>query len=123
MLTYLDGGVKRLRVYGHPLAPSPNLAPPPDIPTMPALPLTVEAFKPYGHVIQGFSLPTSSPKGNDATIANQGTAAKFNRLGKVKQTYPDGMLKRGGLYIACTRAEMQQDLRGGKKVPLMMLER
>ena len=53
--TYPDGGLKRLRVYGRP-TPSPL-----PVDTIPALPLTVEAFRPFGSVIQGFSLDTSAP--------------------------------------------------------------
>ena len=73
-----DGGLKRLRIYGHP-ATSPL-----SINTIPALPLTVEAFKSFGSVIQGFSLDTSAPKGVEVSIANQGTAFKFHRLAKVQ---------------------------------------
>jgi len=93
------------------------------VPTLPAQPLTVEAFKPYGHVIQGYSLPSSAPKGIDVTVVNQGTASKFHRLGQVKETYAQGLLKRGGLYIACTRSEKRLDVKDGAEVPLMMLER
>lgn len=74
---YPDGGFKRLRIYGHPLAAGTKAAAPGPVI---ALPLTYEQFKPYGSVIQGFSLPTSSPKGIPVTTANQGTASKFHRL-------------------------------------------
>lgn len=75
-----DGGLKRLRIYGHPTSP---LSTPLTPSSIPALPLTVEAFKPFGSVIQGFSLPTSAPKGIEVSVANQGTAAKFHRMALV----------------------------------------
>ncbi|RXK38566.1 allantoicase [Tremella mesenterica] len=77
--TYPDGGLKRLRAYGYPIAPSPPPLLSPKL-NVPALPLTVEAFKPYGAVLQGFSLPTSAPKGINVTIGNQGTASKCHRM-------------------------------------------
>lgn len=35
-------------------------------------------------MIQGFSLPTSAPKGVEVSVANQGTAFKFHRMGRVE---------------------------------------
>ena len=118
-----DGGLKRLRIFGYPLAPSSTFLTRPVVPTLPALPLTVETFKPYGQVIQGFSLPTSAPKGIDVTTANQGTATKFHRLGKVTYSDSEGLPRQDKLSIACTRAESQMDSKAGGKVPVMMLER
>jgi allantoicase len=123
----LDGGLKRLRIYGHPIASSPSPSPqtaslPGDL-TIPALPLTVESFKPYGDVIQGYSFKSSAPKGTDVTVANQGTAFKFNRLAKVEETYPAGMLKRGGLGIGLIRGMPHYDTRHGLRIPVKMLER
>ncbi len=124
--TYPDGGLKRLRVYGHPISPEAAAATAGSAsgpPTIPCLPLTVEAFKPYGDVIQGFSLPTSAPKGIDATMANQNTAFKFHRLAKVAETYPKGMLKRMGLSIGLARGLPHHDVSQGAKLTVKTLER
>ena len=92
--------------------------------TIPALPLTTEAFKPYGQVIQAYSFASSAPKGTDVSLANQGTAAKFHRLAHVKQTYPDGMLKRGGLHISTIRAfGPQHETKNGVTIDVTVLER
>ena len=94
-----------------------------EIPTITALPLTPEAFKPYGQVIQGFSLDTSAPKGIQVTKANQGTAMKFHRIGDIVDTYPEGLLKRGSTYIACTHAEMRMSAGAGATKLVDKLER
>jgi allantoicase len=121
----VDGGSKRVRVFGYPYAPSgPSSASAPTTLTIPALPLTTEAFKPYGQVIQAYSFASSAPKGTDVSIANQGTAAKFHRLAHVKQTYPDGMLKRGGLHISTIRAfGPQHETKNGVTIDVTVLER
>lgn len=126
--TYPDGGLKRLRVFGHPISPegaasSASQTTVSGPPTIHCLPLTVEAFKPYGDVIQGFSLPTSAPKGIDATIANQGTAFKFHRMAKVEETYPKGMLKRMGLGVGLARGLPHHDVSQGALLTVKTLER
>ncbi|MDN8923956.1 ureidoglycolate lyase, partial [Staphylococcus aureus] len=83
---YPDGGLKRFRVFGFPIAKGAKLAEPAKI-TITAMPLTYEAFAPYGQVIQAWDKNTSAPKGIQVNIANQGTAFKFNRLAKVEETY------------------------------------
>lgn len=92
--------------------------------SIPALPLTPEAFRPYGQVIQAHSFASSAPKGTDVSIANQGTAAKFHRLAHVKHTYPEGMLKRGGLHISTIRAfGPQHETAQGVTIDITVLER
>jgi allantoicase len=121
--TYPDGGLKRLRIYGYPIAASSARIALTEPLTIPALPLTPETFKPFGDVIQGFSFQSSAPKGTDVTIANQGTAFKFHRLAKVEQTYPEGMLKRGGLGVGLIRGLPHYDTRTGMKIAVKTLER
>ncbi|WWC88844.1 allantoicase [Kwoniella dendrophila CBS 6074] len=125
---YPDGGSKRVRVYGYPLSPSSSVST--SLPgssaeeiTLPVLPLTYEAFKPYGQVIQGYSFSTSAPKGISTTSANQGTATKFHRLGKIKETYPDGVGKSGGVAIGTVKASNRLDIKDGKKIKVELLER
>lgn len=120
--SFSDGGLKRLRIYGHPLSPSSQLTAPTAI-TLPALPLTVEAFKPYGEVIQGFSLPHSAPKGTHVTVANQNTAFKFHRMGTIADSYLPGALVKGGAYVAVTRSGSRLDTKNGAQVPVTTLER
>lgn len=57
--------------------------------TIPAVPLTREAFAPFGDVIQAWSNPLSAPKGIRVTSANQGTAHKFHSLSRVVSSFPE----------------------------------
>jgi hypothetical protein len=58
------------------------------------------------------------------SIANQGTAAKFHRLAHVKETYPEGMLTRGGLHISTIRAfGPQHETKNGVTIDVTVLER
>ena len=63
-------------------------APLPQRKLIPALPLTPEAFAPFGHVIQAYSNPHSAPRGVRITPANQGSAMKFHKLAPVESSYP-----------------------------------
>ncbi|OWZ72791.1 allantoicase [Cryptococcus neoformans] len=124
-----DGGTKRVRIFGHPLDPSSpdaqgavekaRLEPM----IIPALPLTPEAFKPYGQVVQGFSLPTSAPKGIHVNIANQGTAFKFHRLAKPAESYAPGLLQKGGIHVGAVKASSKMDIKDGKRIKVELLER
>jgi allantoicase len=123
----LDGGTKRLRIYGYPFEPSTTPAPAPApasaVPVLHALPLTIEAFKPYGDIIQGFSLASSNPKGVDVSVANQSSAAKFHRLAKIQETYPPEALVNGGLGIGLVRAGPELMVGSGTDVDITVLER
>ena len=112
-----DGGVKRLRITGKRVSGGPetdsstmiapnDTAEPSLIPeeathvapkgldvstkVIPALPLTPEAFAPYGHVVQAYTTPTAAPRGVKVTPVNQGTAMKYHALAPVKSSYPEG---------------------------------
>nr|ODN79211.1 allantoicase [Cryptococcus depauperatus CBS 7841] len=126
---YPDGGSKRVRIFGHPLdsasmdaVQNVDMAVVDDL-VIPALPLTPETFKEYGQVIQGFSLPTSAPKGVHVNIANQGTAFKFHRLAFISESYPQGMLQKGGLHIGSVKAKSKLQAGKGARVKLELLER
>ncbi|KAK4688521.1 allantoicase, partial [Tremellales sp. Uapishka_1] len=119
---YPDGGLKRFRVFGHPISSAPSCDIVEDL-TIHALPITPETFSPYGQVIQGFSLPTSAPKGTSVNIANQGTAYKFHRMAKIKETYPEGLLEKGGLMIGSVRANPHHSIKDGKTITVTTLER
>lgn len=110
MTIYPDGGVKRLRLIGRravdgvssvpstfpqdassaatngfssTTATSNKPLPNAEFPTIPALPLTPEAFAPYGHVIQAYPNPNHVPKGTKVVTANFGSALKFNHLSPI----------------------------------------
>lgn len=57
---------------------------------VPVLPLTHEAFAPYGQVIQAYGDPAAAPRGTKITPANGGTASKFHKLALPRASYPDG---------------------------------
>lgn len=116
-----DGGLKRFRVFGHPLASTAKTAT--ERPQLVALPLTPEAFAPYGDVIQAWDKPTSAPRGVPVASTNHGTATKFSNLAKVEETYAPEQLKRGGVALACMRAGPQYDVRKGAEIPVLKLER
>lgn len=56
-----------------------------------ALPLTPEAFAPFGHVVQAYANPHAAPRGIKITSANQGSATKFHKLAPVENSYPPGL--------------------------------
>lgn len=110
---YPDGGLKRVRIFGHAVKPSSTLSVPARE-TVTALPLTYEEFKPYGAVIQGWELHTSAPKGVSVTRANQDTASKFHRLARVSDK---------ATSLGCLRAPAKYDVRTGFTIPMSHLER
>ena len=57
------------------------------VPQLEALPLTYEAFLPYGRVAQAYSVPTAAPRGVPKTPANQGTACKYHKMALVEDDY------------------------------------
>jgi allantoicase len=58
-----------------------------DIPHVEALPLTYEAFLPFGRVNQAFSVPTAAPRGIAKTPANQGTACKYHKMALLEDKF------------------------------------
>lgn len=113
MTIYPDGGIKRLRLIGRravpgsskptdkiprPVLGSTNLtpadvstqykpslpSPSSNLPSIPALPLTAEAFAPYGYVIQSYPNPHHVPKGIKVNSANFGSATKYNHLSPIE---------------------------------------
>jgi len=55
--------------------------------TIPILPLTPEAFEPFGKVIQAYPDHNAAPRGTMVTTGNQGLAAKFHKLGLPNSSY------------------------------------
>jgi allantoicase len=99
-----DGGIKRIRVVGtkgdsasvpktkleqvgtvEAILPS-TISSAPAI-SVPVLPLTPEAFAPFGQVIQAYGDHNAAPKGTKITPANQGSASKFHKLSLLASSY------------------------------------
>jgi allantoicase len=89
---------------------------------IPALPLTPEAFSPYGQVIQSYT-DNSAPRSVKITPANFGTATKYHKLSLLESSYPgDAGATTGVSVYRCQPAEVAKD--GTKReVLLKALER
>ncbi|KAJ4001585.1 galactose-binding domain-like protein [Lentinula boryana] len=116
-----DGGLKRVRIIGRradvgtagalAVQVASVLREPDSLPvnkssikpvfetTIPVLPLTPEAFMPFGQVIQAYNDHTAVPKGTMITPANAGTANKFHKLALLAATYPDNSGATTGLSV------------------------
>jgi len=117
-----DGGIKRVRVYGRradvestgaldqgsvaPIVTEGILSGTTLSQTsksmtkvLPVLPLTPEAFAPFGQVIQAYGDHTAAPKGIKITQANAGTASKFHKLALLASSYPAGSGATSGLSV------------------------
>ncbi|EIN11886.1 Allantoicase [Punctularia strigosozonata HHB-11173 SS5] len=89
-------------------------------PVIPALPLTFEAFAPFGKVVQAWDDPHAAPRGIKLTPANQGTATKFHKLSLLEQSYPANAGATSGLSVyRCAPIDAQQ----GGEWPVRVLER
>lgn len=141
MTIYPDGGVKRLRIIGtrvggnertgadrvvSPESATEGDSVPPEVDkrgskgkTIPVLPLTPEAFAPFGRVIQGYSDRAAVPPGTKITPANGGTATKFHKLALIDSSYPDGSGATAGLSVfRCNPVEVVNGV-----IELKVLER
>jgi allantoicase len=135
-----DGGVKRVRVFG---SKAPTLCE--EMPVhgfehadtsdqifgdvtagearitlrkIPALPLTPEAFAPFGQVIQSYADITSAPRSMKITPANFGTAAKYHKLSLLESSYPEIINATAGISVyRCQSAEV---LKHGTKREVML---
>ena len=104
-----DGGIKRVRVFGSnkPTSGQELLIDSFEADTVdrtlgnvvtkevnsswrriPALPLTHEAFAPFGQVIQSYEDITAAPRSLKVTPANFGTATKYHKLSLLESSYP-----------------------------------
>ncbi|KAI0823719.1 allantoicase [Trametes gibbosa] len=70
-------------------------------PLIPALPLTPEAFAPFGKVVQAYAdvHAVTNPRDTRVTGANQGTAVKFHKLALLEASYPSGSDATAGLSV------------------------
>ncbi|KAJ7287837.1 galactose-binding domain-like protein [Mycena rebaudengoi] len=132
-----DGGIKRVRIIGtrgqnsgssvtdKPLAAPMNSPPTPspsrDIRTVPVLPLTPEAFAPFGQVIQAYGDHNAAPKGTKITPANQGSASKFHKLALLTSSYPPTAGATAGLSVY--RCNPLEGIAADGMVELKVMER
>lgn len=73
-----------------------------------ALPLTAEAFLPFGQVIQAYE-ENSAPRSVKITPANAGTADKFHKLALTQSSYPDGSNASTGISVYRCRPASPSD--------------
>lgn len=66
---------------------------------IPVLPLTHEAFAPYGQVIQAYGDHAAAPRGTKITPANGGTASKFHKLALLRSSYAEDAGATSGLSV------------------------
>ncbi|KAH9858744.1 allantoicase [Lenzites betulinus] len=143
---YPDGGIKRVRVLGrravainadrdapaaHPAdatadadggSPAHPAAPRARGPLIPALPLTPEAFAPFGQVVQAYADVHAVPRPRDTRVtgANQGTALKFHKVALLEASYPPDAGASAGLSVYRCKPV---DVRAGGEWEVKLLER
>jgi allantoicase len=89
-----------------------------------ALPLTQEAFSPFGAVVQAYSNPFAVPRGMKVVDANQGSAVKFvHDFVSIDSSYPDDVEPRPTTRFAVYRASPAKEALPGKLFPVRLLER
>ncbi|KAI0028611.1 allantoicase [Vararia minispora EC-137] len=116
---YPDGGIKRVRVFGSKLPTSRyvhsdtasdavnaynsrenDISRPSTRETI-ALPISPEAFAPFGQVIQSYPdvNATPSPRSIKITSANSGTALKYHKLMLLASSYPEALSATSGISV------------------------
>ena len=125
---YPDGGLKRVRILGRKaehstvMENSQSLScalDPPHLVTIPIVPLTADAYRPFGQVIQAYE-SDSKPNDVKVTPANGGTAQKFHKLSLLKASYSSEAGATTGISVY--RCQPLEDFKDGTTV-LKVLER
>ena len=87
---------------------------------IPALPITPEAFAPFGQVLETYTDHNAAPRGTRITSANQGTAFKFHKLALICSSYPsDAGATTGFTACRCSPVSVSQ----GHRYEVKVLER
>jgi allantoicase len=77
-----------------------------------ALPITPEAFAPFGQVLQAYTDHNAAPGGTRITPANQGTAFKYHKLALICSSYTsDSGATTGFSVYHCNPVSVSQDHR------------
>ncbi|KAJ7859725.1 allantoicase [Mycena leptocephala] len=132
-----DGGIKRVRIIGTkgrgstfvPQTKEPGEAVEVmasttlsgDLISVPVLPLTPEAFAPFGQVIQAYGDHNAAPKGTKITPANQGSASKFHKLSLLASSYPADTGATAGISVY--RCNPLEGISGDGTADLKIMER
>lgn len=143
---YPDGGIKRVRVLGQRAAgataqaaeaatgpwelteeaplTSGRPAQAEKGPAIPALPLTAEAFAPFGKVVQAYADVNAvpDPRHTRITGANQGTATKFHKLALLASSYPEHVRAEATAGLSVYRCR-PIDVQPGGEWEVKLLER
>ncbi|TBU33835.1 Allantoicase [Dichomitus squalens] len=150
IIIYPDGGIKRVRVLGRRVAsalastvgvigPVGGSGATPDLeqgspilnstqgatgPVIPALPLTPEAFGPFGQVVQAYADVNAvpDPRHTRITGANQGTATKFHKLALFESSYPEAARAQATAGLSVYRCT-PIDVKPGGEWEVKLLER
>lgn len=78
--------------------------------TIPVVPLTADAYKPYGQVIRAYENDSNKPEDIKVTPANGGTAQKFHKLSFLESSYPPTAGATTGISVyRCQPLENIQD--------------
>lgn len=88
---------------------------------IPVLPLTPEAFGPFGQVLQAYGDHNAAPKGTRITLANDDTASKFHKLSLLSSSYPTDAGATAGISIY--RCKPLEEIAADGSVNLTALER
>lgn len=88
-----------------------------------ALPLTPEAFAPYGQVIQSYTDITSAPRSVKITPANFGTATKYHKLSLLESSYPGDVGATTGISVYRCQPVEAEKIGTRREVVLNALER
>ena len=95
---YPDGGLQRIRVIGRRSEPTKS-AKASGATILPVLPLTPEAFAPFGQVLQAYGDHAAAPKGIRITPANGGSASKYHKLALLESSYPTESAATTGISV------------------------
>jgi allantoicase len=138
---YPDGGIKRVRIIGHRMdgghesqtgfltssepRPTPLAVKSPSVQRramyIPVFPLTADAFKGFGQVIQAYADLAAAPRGMRVTAANGGTARKFHKVALTNSSYPVKSNASTGLSIY--RCQPVKDVASDRTWEITTLER
>jgi allantoicase len=125
---YPDGGLQRIRVIGrHSNVLGTKLAVPPlpeqsvGTTVLSVLPLTPEAFAPFGQVLQAYGDHATAPKEIRITPANGGSASKFHKLALLESSYP--LESDATTGISVYRCNPSTDIAEDGSMELKVLER
>lgn len=91
--------VHQVRLYRGPADPRDGMLSCRKVKTLPALPLSPEAFAAFGQVVQGYDDLNAAPPNVHVTSANQGLAHKFHKISLLESSYLENVQATTGLSV------------------------